>query len=180
MTTNPYQTPQSNPKALIYSASRFAAFRSVRISLCILLVPGICNFICFQFPESLGSTGFQMTKFDRTANLVTLGLTIVSIWFWGLILLERITAFIYWGVGQARVCRSTPQQWKQQLYHALQRGPNLAFLGAILWAIWIVAIYSFQLDFFSVSLPIGIAAHILAACLYLPLFFSWYRLEKEG
>lgn len=179
MTTNPYQPPRSNPKAPIHSASRIAAFRSLRISLCILLVPGICNFICFQFPGSFGPTGFQMTKFDRTVNLVTLCLTVVSIWFWGLILLERIATLIYWVVGRKRVCRSTLQQWKQQLYQALQRGPNLAFLGAILWVIWIVAIYSLQLDFFSVSLPIGIAAHILAACLYLPLFYSWYRLERE-
>ncbi|MEE2936525.1 MAG: hypothetical protein VYA84_11070 [Planctomycetota bacterium] len=120
-----------------------------------------------------------MTKFDRTVNLVALCLTIVSIWFWGLILLERIAALIYWVAGRTRVCRSTPQQWKQQLYHALQRGPNLAFLSAILWFVWIVAIYPLQLDFFSVSLPIGIAAHILAAYLYLPLFYSWYRLEQE-
>jgi hypothetical protein len=120
-----------------------------------------------------------MTKFDRTVNLVTLCLTVVSIWFWGLILLERIATLIYWVVRRKRVCRSTLQQWKQQFYQALQRGPNLAFLGAILWVIWIVAIYSLQLDFFSVSLPIGIAAHILAACLYLPLFYSWYRLERE-
>lgn len=150
--------------------------RALRISLCILLIPGIHNFVWFHFLGNFNRDGFQISEFSRMVNLITACLTVVSIWFWGLAILERIAEFIYWALGR----NSSREQWQAQLHQALRRSPTFAFLGAILWTIWTMAIYPFQLDFFLVSVPIGIASHLLAACLYLPLFYRWYQLARDS
>ena len=59
--------------------------------------------------------------------------------------------------------------------------PGPAFSGgAVLWAIWVAAFYQLGIGFYTVSLPIGIAAHLLAAGLYIPLFYRWYKVERAG
>ncbi|MDG2220901.1 MAG: hypothetical protein P8L85_05950 [Rubripirellula sp.] len=180
MITNPYEPPQAKLNSPRQdSEDRVAALRALRTSLYILLVPGIYNFICFHFPELFSNSGFQVHELARVANLTLLCLTVGLIWIGGLALLERVAAIIHWALKRMLGSNSSFERWQAELHLALRRSPTLAFWGAILWIIWCLAIFSFHLDFVTVSLPIGIAAHLLAACLYVPLVYQWYKLEQS-
>jgi hypothetical protein len=52
--------------------------------------------------------------------------------------------------------------------------------GAVLWVIGNVGYYDLNLEFYAISIPAGVLAHILAAGLYLPLACRWYRIEKTA
>lgn len=64
------------------------------------------------------------------------------------------------------------------LYATFIRSAPYAVAGAILWGIWVFGFYQAKVDFMVLSVPVGILAHGLAAALYLPLIYRWYRIES--
>lgn len=177
MSTNPYQPPdiQAAPSAT-RNENQYSARRSLRIALLILLVPAIYNFVCFSVQFTGNQISFPSHILYLTINTVALLLTVAAIWFIGLTALEFITGGLHSIVAR----KSKLEDWKESLYEILRRAPYLAVPGAVLWAVWVIAIYQLQFGFYVVSVPIGIAAHALAACLYLPLIYRWFRVESTA
>jgi hypothetical protein len=173
MTHNPYQPPQSLSKtSSTITTNRQAAQRKIRISTIIFLVPALYNLVCFSL---LTSSQIVLPFFVVNFLLNLLGAIIVvaAVWFFGLTILEMIAAVAYRVVAR----KSERNSWYDTLYNSLTRLPLFAVLGSILWTMWVAGFYQLRLSFFVVSIPIGIAAHLLAAGLYIPLLYRWYRLE---
>ena len=92
MSTNPYESPkvqtaqQSTP-----NEARVTALRNVRISLLIMLIPAVYNFICFNFPSSDNRIDLPIHSVYRAINSIGLVLIVSAIWFFGLTALEFVT-----------------------------------------------------------------------------------------
>lgn len=175
MNTNPYEPPKA-PAALtaMPNEERQTANLGVRIALVILLIPAIYNFICFNFPFSGNRVGFPVHGVFLTVNAIGLVLTAAGIWFFGLKLLEVLTGGIHFIVAR----KSKIDDWNEALYAIARRMPYFAVPGAVLWAIWVFGFYQLHLGFYIVSIPIGIMSHVLAAFLYVPLIYRWYKMER--
>jgi hypothetical protein len=177
MNTNPYESPQSHAVVQpMPNKERGAANRSVRIALSIMLIPALYNFISFNF--ALADTLHEAPSFVvyRTFNFIGLLLIVVAIWLLGLKFLEFLTGGIHSVVAR----KSNLKDWNGALYSIVRRLPFFAIPGAALWAVWVWAFYQLQLGFYSISVPIGIGAHLLAACLYVPLIYRWYKMERTA
>lgn len=176
LSDHPYEPPQQPfVPAATDLPERRQAIGDVRKALVILLLPAVYNFLSFsRLPTDDRVTGSLMLVL-RVLNAVGLCILLASIWWFGLSILELITSLVNSLTGQRRKL----PEWKQELYKVLRRMPQLAWAGAVLWVVWTIAFYQLDVDFYLISVPIGIAAHVLAAALYLPLFFAWYRLATE-
>ncbi len=177
MNTNPYESPRSsvvNPSPL--DAERTVANRSVRIALAIMLLPAIYNFMCFNFQVEPGSIESPIRNVYRVVNGIGFAALVAAIWFCGLTALEFVTGGFHAIFGKG----SHESDWKLSLYEIIRRAPMFAVGGAVLWACWATAFYQFGVNFHVITLPIGAAAHLLAAGLYLPLFYRWYKLERTA
>ncbi len=177
MSTNPYEAPkaeavqQSTP-----NEDRWTALHNVRMAMLILLVPAGYNFICFNFPSNADQIDLPIYTLYRAVNLVGLVLVVSVVWFFGLTFCELVTGGIHAIVAR----KSRLEDWKAALYRTLRRAPVLAVPGAALWAIWVAAFYQARLGFFVVSVPVAVAGHLLAACLYVPLIYRWYKMERSA
>ena len=173
---NPYEAPRSLDslplETTASSATRRIGIWCLRISLLFLVIPAAYNTAHFNaevfigWPNPLISLVFQLT------NWFWLVVTGLALWFGGLWLLEGVTGLAH------RWCsrRDTRLSWKEALYATLQTAPILASFGALTWGFWVFAFYQLQWNFYLISIPAGILGHGLAAALYLPLFYRWYRL----
>lgn len=173
MSDNPYQTPQIVADLYpIRTTVRIVVERRVRTALLVLLVPAIYNFVCFSF--AIGNSQIVNPFFVISLALNTLGFVFVfaTVWFFGLTIIERIA----WIVDRIMARKANLNGRLNVLYQALDTTPIFSVLGAILWTTWVVGFYHLGLDFYALSFPIGIAAHLLAAAFYLPLFYRWFRM----
>ena len=177
MTPNPYASPKSDSTGLHASSkSHRLARRCLRLALVILLAPAVYNFICFSSPVAAGPDELRMQNASAWITWVNgfgFCFTAGAIWCLGLPLLELLTVVIHRIFGRT----TSVEAWKEALYRALNRAPLFSVLGAVLWTLWVAAIYRLGIGFYAASVPIGVAAHLLAAGLYVPLFFRWYTLE---
>jgi len=177
MKANPYETPseliEQDPRS---SSTRTAAQRHVRMALLIMLLPAAYNFVCFNFSPSFDQIEFPNRSLYRMANLIGFGLIAAAVWWFGLTLFEFVTRGIHSIVAR----KSKLAEWQRELYSNLQRAPGLAIPGAVLWAVWVLAFYQLQIKFYLVSVPVAIAAHLLAAWLYLPLAYQWFQIERHA
>jgi len=174
MNTNPYESPKSQATLQSpHSEERTTALRSVRIALLMMLAPAIYNLIYFSFSADTNRIEIPIHSIYRTLNTIGLVAITTAIWFFGLAALDFVTG----GLHSVFSRRTTLDNWKTTLYIILRRAPFFAFFGAVLWAIWVAAVYQFGFEFYTVSVPIGVAAHLLAAGLYLPLIYQWYKVE---
>ena len=176
MVENPYASPESVAMESDGSAAaRTAALRRVRFALLILLAPAIYNFICYsRLADPMLADLHQWTIY-WVMNGMAFFVTAAAIWFLGLGLLELLTVFIHRLFGR----KAGLAEWKTALYQVLERLPSTAVLGAFLWVVWVIAFYHLGVGFYLISVPVGIAAHLLAASLYLSLFYRWYTLERR-
>jgi hypothetical protein len=172
MSTNPYESPQT--PAALPNDDRRTANRSVRLALVILLIPAIYNFICFNFPSDGNLDELPIYGVYRTFNSIGLLLVVVAVWLLGLKFLEFLTG----GIHSVFAQKSNLKDWNEALYAIVRQMPLFAVPGAVLWAIWVLAFYQLQLGFYTISLPIGILSHVLAAFLYVPLIYRWYKMER--
>jgi hypothetical protein len=175
VSTNPYESPRSDATdSLPLPAERAVAKRNVRIALLIMLAPAIYNFICFNFPTN--PNRIQLPIFHQAVNGIGFVTIVIAIWCQGLAMLEFLTG----GFHAVFSRNSKLADWKSILYSILRRAPAFAFFGALLWSVWVAAFYQLDIGFYTVSVPIGIAAHLLAAGLYVPLFYRWYKMERAS
>ncbi len=176
MTANPYESPKSKGTSLVLPKvpGRSKANRLLRISLLILLVPAIYNLWCFNFIAIRGSAPIHI--FFRAANAFGFLLISLAAWFLSLKLLELLTQILHTIFAR----HSRLEDWKGALYSILGRAPILVIVGAALWIFWVSSIYIQKADFYAVSVPVGVAGHLVGAGLYLPLFIRWFNLERSS
>ena len=177
MSTNPYESPKSETTRRSPSSDeRLVAKRDVRIALLIMLAPATYNFLCFNFAAKPNQIEIPIHNVFRTINGVGFVAITITIWFLGLATLELMTGIFH----AVFAWNSNLHEWKTTLYLILRRAPVFAICGAMLWAIWVWAFYQLDIGIYTVSVPIGIAAHLLAAALYVPLFYRWFKIERAA
>lgn len=174
---NPYEVPQSGARVAPDVESprnedRNRAIIAFRIATFLLLFPAAFNL--YEFNQTIFGGPIASPKFViyQAVNWMWLFVGGVVIWFAGHWLLEKVTRVIY--LWQPR--RTSLDEWNSALHRTLRTAPILAFLGAVIWAFWVVAFYQWQLDFMLISIPIGLVANALGAMLYGPLIYRWYKL----
>lgn len=174
MNQNPYTQPESQQTVIpALDVDQTSARRSVRTALLVLLLPAVYNFCCFNFPGRLATGQASVPVVFVIANSAGLIAVAAAIWFFGYQALELIVRLIHSIVAR----HSKFEQWRHALHVTLVRLPVFAIFGAILWVIWVAAFYQAGIGFYTISWPIGLAAHLLAAGLYVPLIYRFYRLE---
>jgi hypothetical protein len=173
MNDNLYQTPRSVAEASYLRTNvRNEPQWRVRTALLILLVPAIYNFVCFSYAIGNSQNAYPFFVISLAMNSLGFIFVVATVWFFGLKILELITWLAYRLMSR----KDNLDDWLKALHLALDQTPMFAVLGAILWIIWVVGFYHLQVGFYAISVPLGIVAHLLAAALYLPLFYSWYRM----
>lgn len=175
MSVNPYESPTvpaGRPSPT--SPARRAAQRSVRLTLLFLLVPAAYNLVFY--PSKYVGVEFPLHVLYHPVQTLALIIIGLAIWFFGLKLLESATAGIHGVLGRS----SRLADWQATLFIMLRRAPFLALPGAALWGLWVFAVLGQHVNFYAASIPTAIAAHILAACLYLPLAYRWFQLERSA
>ncbi len=178
MSTNPYESPKSTfEQPTGTGGHRYQAFRSLRAAFAILLLPAIYNYYCFD-AQAFGASGIELPIHSvyRTINVLGFLICGAITWCVGLPVIEWVSNLI-----RIMFARETDSDaWNRVLYVSLKRVTLLSIPGAVLWAIWVFGFYQLNVDFVTISYAIGIPAHILGACLYLPLLCGWYRLARSA
>lgn len=177
-TENPFESPRdSSTRILPNDVDRRNALFHLRLMLCILLIPAIYNYYAFDRQVFAGAR--YPTPIYALERIVNIGAILVGsllIWYFALAILEWLSrTFRHLFAGA--VDRNA---WTNSLYSSLQRAMYLSIAGSMLWAIWVYAFYSLDADFYVISWAVGIPAHLLAACWYIPLFVTWYKLRKAA
>lgn len=173
MIENPYQSPRSLPDpASAESNLRKHARRSIRISMLVLMIPAIYNYIVFDARAIAGRLPDDLVVVCRAINLFGFIIGTAAIWFLGLACLELASNAIRFAFARG----ISPSAWQENLHRSLGLTVYLAVPCAALWAIWVFGFYEMRVNFRVISWAVGIPAHLLAACLYLPLIYRWYRL----
>lgn len=153
---------------------------SLRLAILWLLIAGLVNFTAFHLhikplPGRQANTSLSNANFEVAGGLLAISFLVIACWFALLPLLELIT----WKIQASFAPSDDPARWVGALYSSLKPAGLLAFLGMTLWALWVYGFYYLRVNFFVISYAIGIPIHILAACLYVPLLFRWYKLMAK-
>ena len=175
MTENPYRAPPlfHEPVDTEFGLRR-RALLSFRLVALVLLAPAVYNYWAFD-TQAIASSRLpsDLTAVYRAANVVALVVGFTLIWFLGLPLLEAVSRLLRVvfakGVDTAA--------WQRVLYRSMNRAVILASIGAALWVIWVFGFYQIGVNFYVISWAIGVPAHLLAACWYVPLIYCWYRMS---
>ena len=185
MTQNPYESPstQAVPVAHEFDLKRQKAIWSLRYTYLILVMPALYNNACLNIAAFTFSPVPGAKPITSGAWIVVFGFAVLfSIvigglwWFLSLACIERITRIIHWCVSKQLTCGA----WINRLHDSFGKLYWYAIPGAILWGSWVYAYYQLEMDSISVSIAAGIAAHILAAAWYIPLFFNWYQIDRAS
>ena len=169
---NPYAPPEASTEP-DNQQSRSSAARGLRLSLAALLFPALYNFAWYHALLSVPTGVANVYGFINGLGLAVL---IIAIWFFGLAAFELAARLLF----KLFARYSKIEEWNSILYSSLNASPGFALCGAALWILWIVAFYELEVSFYTVSIPVGITAHLLAAGLYLPMFHRWFCLEKAA
>jgi hypothetical protein len=173
---NPYEVSQSIVESVAATSvslpERRLGQRCWRFALILLLLPAAYNLWCYHLEVFGTSRPSVMTTIFRATNWAWLSSGGLAVWFAGLAVLEFLTRVIH----SLKSRRASLSDWNFALYKTLNSAPLFAIFGAVLWVVWVTAYYHWRLNFYAISIPVGVAAHSLAAGLYLPLFWRWYRL----
>ena len=177
MTENPYQSSEVPCDAVKAESSlRERARLSFRVATLVLLIPAVYNYWAFD-AIAIASSGLpsDLANLYRTVNVIGFFVGGSLIWFLGVPLLEATARLvrIVFANGTDRTA------WQETLYRSLSWTAFLAIPGAALWVLWVFAFYQKNMNFYTISWSAGIPAHLLAACLYLPLIHGWYRLAAS-
>ena len=177
MKLNPYESPRplDEPANAKVSTDRDKAAIGVRIALAIMLFPALYNFMCFNF-VAVSTPSFPIQNIHRILNALGFFAIVVFVWFCFVHLLELITLVLNLLFGR----KTDLPEWNHELYQAARTLPLFAIPGAVLWAAWVACFYQLQIGFFKISWPIGIASNLLAATIYLPLLWRWYRINQRA
>jgi len=175
MSTNPYETPAvGDHTADSHLQKRRAALAAFRTAFLILLAAALFNYYAFDTHTIIGGFPPILQAAYRITNLVGIAIGSAFIWFFALPVLEAVARQI-----RNVVARDvSTDSWDGALYVSLKPAVYLAVPGSIIWVLWVVGFYYLQLDFVMISYAVGVPAHVLAACFYVPLLVRWYRLSR--
>jgi hypothetical protein len=174
MTENPYIAPKSQSETIIAeSRLRQQARFSFHVSAMVLFLPAIYNYWAFD-TRVISPLPGDLANFLRAANFVGFAVGGGLVWYLGLPALEAVARLLR-AVFAHRIDRTA---WEEVLYQSLGRLLVPAVLGAGLWMIWVFSVYQLQTDFSATSWVLGVLAHALGACWYVPLVHRWYRLSQ--
>lgn len=177
MPENPYQSPQlSDESGDTEPDLRKRARLYFRLAASVLLIPAVYNYWAFDAHAiASGRLPSDLTTFYRTVNVVAFVIGVTLIWLLGLPILQAIAGSLHilFAKGTDRAA------WQAALYRSLNGAVVLAIPGAALWAIWVFAFYQVGVNFYTISWAIGVPAHLLAACWYVPLIHCWYRMTES-
>lgn len=175
MSDNPYESPltDSLPQPVEPSSVR----TRWRLTVAILLVPAIYNYVsfCREVCSGVNSLPYH-DAIVWTSNGVMLAMAAAAGWFLGLPALAWVSRLVH----RILQAKSSPEDWQHEFNAMISSGPALAAVGAVVWAVWVFTFYEFEAPFMVASVPAAILGHLCGAALYLPLFFRWYRLESAA
>lgn len=167
MTENPFQSPDCVDDLIaVGSDLRRRARLSFRLTVLILLGPAAYN--CWAFNHYALARLTHLHEINFT--LLAIGAALIL--FLGFPVLEAISRVLRFIFGQ----RADRADWQDALYRSLNRTVYLAIPGAVLWVIWVIGFYEMRANFYTISWAVGVPAHLLAACWYVPLLYRWFRL----
>lgn len=172
MSTNPYQSPSELPREPDH---RPWALWSLRIAVVLLVGAGLLNYAAFDATYLANRFPRDVAAFYRGANLI--GITLVAVFCWEFLfpvlvrMGQLVRRFVAPQVDAAR--------WDDAFYKSLKPAALLAIPGALLWCVWVVGFYHLRMDFMTLSIAVGVPAHLLAAGLYIPLIVRWFKLSRE-
>jgi hypothetical protein len=176
---NPYETPTysgpSQEKA--DTAGRLAARKRLRLAIIILMIPAAYNYYCFD-KVAIGNANF-VGAYEIVARSINVGGIMMAaclLWFLCLPMLELMT----WWKFQVVSKSDRLDDGMNALYESLKFAVYFALSGALLWMVWNVGYYDLKIDFYMISIPVGILANLLAAGIYVPLAYRWHRIEKAA
>ena len=175
MSTNPYETPAvGDHTADSHLQNRRAALAAFRTAFLILLAAALFNYYAFDTHAIIGGFPPILQAAYRITNLGGIAIGSAFIWFFALPVLEAVGRTIRYVVARD----VSTDNWDGALYVSLKPAVYLAVPGAFIWVLWVVGFYFLQFDFVMISFWVGIPAHVLAACFYVPLLVRWYRLSR--
>ncbi len=180
MTTNPYQSPQVESTSPEFQVPRRAeALQSVRIATLLLTADGVFNVFAFYhtFTDFYIIVGKGPIYDPREIAVVSFAVILVFLASWFLLL--PVLEFLGQLLREMLAPRVNREQWNEALYLSLKYAAWLAVPGMILWLAWVIAFYYLRLNFYLISYAVGIPAHILAACVYVPLLYRWFKLWRR-
>jgi hypothetical protein len=173
MLPNPYQSPTALSEGDGDPATRSQAKRALRMALLVLLPPALLNYAAFDSLAIESSTlPGDVKLLYRTINLSAFAVGSIAIWIAGIGLLEGVAEAIRRALGS----RASREQWRGVLYQSMRSMVAPATVGAVLWVAWVFGIYVLNVDFMTVSIAVAVPAHLLAALVYLPLLYRWWKL----
>jgi len=154
---------------------RTQAMLSLRIAILILSVPAAYNYLAFD-AHAIRSSNLpsDIQWLYRTINLFAFVVAEVLLWTFGLRVLESMAALIRTLIAK----NAAPSEWQKVLHRSMRSLAFLAVPGAVLWMMWVYGLYEAGVSYLKISWIIGVPAHLLTACWYLPLIYQWYQLAK--
>ncbi|MHC2068007.1 hypothetical protein ACYFX5_11075 [Bremerella sp. T1] len=179
MSINPYQSPQVNNASITSKPpERQDALKSLRVATVLLTTASLFNIFAFYHTIAdffiIVGTGPTYDSREITMVAVATTLLVVACWF----LLLPILEFLAQLIREILATKVDRNAWNDALYRSLKPAAFLAAPGMVLWLTWVFAFYYLRVNFFVISYAVGIPAHILGACLYVPLIVRWYRLYR--
>ena len=170
MVETPYTSPPSVSPA---HAGRASAIWSTIYCGLILSVGAVYN--AYMFAEFDNPAPENVIAVLQIANIAGALFVVAVITFFTLPLLELLSSACCYLFAKS----SSLDKWHGELYAVLSTTVPFAILGAIVWCSWVYAFYVLRMDFHQISVPTGMAAHVLAAFVYLRIVFRWWRLEHS-
>lgn len=179
---NPYASPTAPQMGEglgdDFGALRSKTIRGWQVSLLILLLPAMVNFYLL-LERSIRYVDVVPPQPHFALILVNM------IWCVPLAALLRFAFLplleLIAGAIRYLFARNVPRQlWLASMYRSLSLLVPVAIFGAVLWMVWLVGFYLLEMNFFVISIPVGILAHLLGATIYLRIFYGWFRLSRES
>jgi hypothetical protein len=175
MNANPYQAPTTRSHPAPDPLFREQALLAFRVALGVLTVPALLNYVAFDF-VALGQSdlpGYLVAWF-RTVNIGAFVGGFAALWYLGLPLLEVVAHSIRLVAAK----QADEEVWMVPLYFMLRALVGPAFVGAVLWLVWVVAIYGVGANFLFVSWAAGLPAAFVVGGLLLPMILRWWELAR--
>jgi hypothetical protein len=174
--TNPYRSPEPTEDAAPKNLPRAHALFRFRVAVALLLVGAFANAFFMRRYLYMGTQVVLTTYRIGLPDLLfigAIGLVAMTCTFG---ILERLARFF-----RGRfAANSDPEAWNNAIYNAFRPAIPLGLLGALLWIIWVIAFFELKVNFYVISYAVGIPAHLLAACVYLPLLYGWFKAAKTS
>ncbi|OYP38922.1 hypothetical protein [Rhodopirellula sp. MGV] len=177
MTSNPYEAPGDDSlDQNDLSKRRHQGLMWFRGLLVVLLLPAIYNYIRFDHAILHGpGVSAGLIKTYRAVNMVLIAIGSLSLWIWGYPVIEWLSMKLKRLFGPNK----DPLAWQDCLHRSARQAFRLSFPAAALWFVWVHIFYRSPENFILLSWLIGIPAHLLAACWYIPLFRSWAECPRQ-